>query len=188
MTKKVILVVAIVALVALAVPAAYAATTTAGQQLGLGLGRGLGLNLNLTDDQQTQLQAIRDNYQTEIKDLVAQRDQLRTELRDLRRSGADQTQIDAKTQELTQVVQAIQDKASGHLSEIKAVLTPEQIQAITDHAITGFGLGFGGPGKGAGSGRGHGMGRGGFGPGNGQCPMWGANAPSTDSGSTDSGN
>jgi len=171
--RKLWLVVAIAALVVVAVPTAIAAArtlaprtlaaatdTTAG-----GTGATGPLALNLTSDQLAKLKAIRDQFASETKDLRDQAAKLRSELRDLRRSQADQTQIDAKIAEIKQNQQAILDKALAYRDQIKAVLTPDQLSKLEDQAILRFGLGSGGfGGRGGGGLCGHGPGRG-WGPG-----------------------
>jgi Spy/CpxP family protein refolding chaperone len=173
MRKKLLIIMAVLALAAISVSVAFAATDT-GDQYGAtagpryGLGTRLCENLGLTSDQLEQIQALRDQVRSDTEDLWAQAQQLRAEIRDLRRSGADQAEIDARVEELRQAYDAIRQEVAGQVDAAKEVLTPEQEQKLLDHAVSGLLMGPG-HGHGRGMGRDFGSGFGGRGQG---CPMF----------------
>jgi len=199
MKKKLLIIIAVLALAAVSVPAAFAATDTgdeAGTTAGPGqrLGTRLCERLGLTSNQLEQIQALRDQVRSDTADLWAQAREIRAELQDLRRSGADQAEVEAKTEEFNQVRDAIQEIVAGQVDAAKEILTPEQEQRLLDHAVSGLlmgphaGQGFGrGPGWGRGMGRGVGPWFEGRGP---NCPMWESPQQSddgADDGTSDSG-
>ena len=120
-----ILVLALVATVALAW----------GPGFGPGFGRGFGGPgsgvppiPNLTDEQSTQIQALRDGFLKEIEPLRKELYAKQTELRTLWSSpNPDQAAITAKQKEMLDLRTQLQEKASSLGLEIRKVLTPEQL-------------------------------------------------------------
>jgi Spy/CpxP family protein refolding chaperone len=135
-----------------------------GPGFGPGFGRGSGGPANgvppipnLTEDQSTQIQALRDGFLKEVEPIQEDLFTKQTELRSLWSSpNPDQATILAKQNEINVLRIQIQEKATNLRLEIRKVLTPEQLAqmpAFSQSAGSGPGPGFG-PGRGFGPGMG----------------------------------
>ena len=103
---------------------------------------------NLTSEQQTKIQELRQQHHNEVAPLRDKMVSLRQELRTLWSDPqADPKVIQAKTKEMNELRDQMQDKMVEFRLETRNLLTPDQIQAI------GAGCG-----EGPGLGRGHGRG------------------------------
>jgi Spy/CpxP family protein refolding chaperone len=130
-----------------------------GQGQGPGQGPGAGPGncpgcegtLNLTPEQQTQMKELRQKHFDEMAPVREEMFKLRQELRALwAKPGVTKEEIQAKTQQMNQYRDQMQDKMVEHRLEAQKLLTPDQISAMGA-----------GPGKGRRGGRGFGPGRGG---------------------------
>ena len=124
-----------------------------GQGPGAGAGNcpGCGGALNLTPEQQTQMRGLRQKHFDEMAPVREEMFKLRQELRALwAKPEVTKEEIQAKTQQMNQLRDQMQDKMIEHKLEAQKLLTPEQISAMGA-----------GPDKGRRGGRGFGPGRGG---------------------------
>jgi Spy/CpxP family protein refolding chaperone len=126
-------------------------------------------DLGLTDEQLAKIQEIRIAFQQEILPLRMNWQKIQLSLDTLMRKDADQSQIDARIEALSEVELELEKKYLDHRAQIRELLTQEQ-RVIFDR-FGGLGLGWGwgtnprwgmrfGMGRSFGSSRGLGMGRG----------------------------
>lgn len=131
---------------------------------GRGWGRGMGPcgdgslaeELNLTPEQSQKIEELR---QSRFEEMAAMRDEMaqkRAELRGLwENPNPNQAEILAKERELNQLRGRFQENATRHQFALRGILTPEQIEKMTDRGgCGGFGMGPGGDYCGKGPGRG----------------------------------
>lgn len=161
--KKTLVALGLVAVMLVGVSYTYAARGQGfgpGQGPGAGQGPGSGpgagpraglANCPLTAEQQTQMRELRQKHFDEMAPVREEMFKLRQELRALwAKPGVTKEEIQAKTQQMNQFRDQMQDKMVEHRLEAQKLLTPEQISAMGA-----------GPGKGRRGGRGFGPGRGG---------------------------
>jgi len=159
--KKTLVVLGLVAVMLVGVSYPYARGPGFGPGQGQGPGQGPGAGsgncpgcggaLNLTPEQQTQMRELRQKHFDEMAPVREEMFKLRQELRGLwAKPGVAKEEIQAKTQQMNQLRDQMQDKMVEHRLEAQKLLTPDQISAMGA-----------GPGKGGRGGRGFGPGRGG---------------------------
>jgi Spy/CpxP family protein refolding chaperone len=153
--KKTLVVLGLVAVMFLGVSYTYAAR---GQGFGPGQGQGPGYGprsggaCNLTPEQQTQMRELRQKHFEEMAPVREEMFKLRQELRALwAKPEVTKQEIQAKTQQMNQLRDQMQDKMIEHKLEAQKLLTPEQISAMGA-----------GPRKGGRGGKGFGPGRGSY--------------------------
>ena len=95
-------------------------------------GRGLAEALNLTDDQQQQIQSIRQSYGSQIQQKRQTLQTLRQELNDLYVTNASAEQLRDKQRELSQLREEINNLNFESFIEIREILTLEQRQQFRD--------------------------------------------------------
>lgn len=131
---------------------------------GRGWGRGMGPcgdgylaeELNLTPEQSQKIEELR---QSRFEEMAALRDEMaqkRAELRGLwENPNPNQADILAKERELNQLRGRFQENATRHQFALRGILTPEQLEKMTDRGgCGGSGTGCGGDYCGKGPGRG----------------------------------
>ncbi|MEJ5378135.1 MAG: Spy/CpxP family protein refolding chaperone [bacterium] len=130
----------------------WAANSLAGPGWGRGMGPGGGPGphpymasyLGLTQEQEAQLQAMREKHFKEISPLQQELFNKRQELRLLWTSpNPDAEQIIAKQREINQLQGQIQEMSTKHLLEARSILTPEQQQKLGSGRGPGLGAGWG---------------------------------------------
>lgn len=156
--KKTLVALGLVAVMFLGVSYTYAAR---GQGFGPGQGSGTGqgpgsrvglANCPLTAEQQTQMRELRQKHFEEMAPVREEMFKLRQELRALwAKPEVTKQEIQAKTQQMNQLRDQMQDKMIEHKLEAQKLLTPEQISAMGA-----------GPRKGGRGGKGFGPGRGSY--------------------------
>ena len=147
--KKTVIALGLAVVVALGATYVYAGGRGFGPGKGSGSRAGGCRTANLTSEQQTKIQELRQQHHNEVAPLRDKMDSLRQELRTLWSDPkADPTDIEAKTKEMNDLRNQMQDKRLHMRLESRNLLSPEQIQAL--------GAGYGGD---AGRGRGQGRGR-----------------------------
>lgn len=102
-----------------------------GQGLRFGGGR-LISELDLTPEQQTQIQAIKENYGEEMKALKEQMKPIKEEMRALMVGSADKNTIRTKHQQAQALHSKIQDTRFEQMLEIREVLTPTQREKFAE--------------------------------------------------------
>lgn len=98
---------------------------------GMGMGMRMGMlgmadDLELTKDQRKQLEDLAVNFRKEMIPMRAQMQVMQIDLRQLIRSDAKRTEIDAKIDQIGKLRTDLQKKAVGQRMAMRAVLTPEQ--------------------------------------------------------------
>lgn len=100
--------------------------------------------LGLTQEQQAQLQAMREKHFQEISPLHQELFNKRQELRLLwANPNPDADQIMAKQREIAEIQLKIQELRTKHLLEARSILTPEQQQKLVATGGPGLGCGWG---------------------------------------------
>ncbi len=89
-------------------------------------------DLNLSDQQQQQIQGIRDRYQPEINRLRDQMRQAHEQLRTLMTGSASESQISAQHDRVQQLHQQMGDLRFQSFMEIRNVLDPTQRQQLAE--------------------------------------------------------
>lgn len=129
---------------------------------------GEGKFLGLSKEQIDKMQALRDRFYNETRDLRYDMAQKRLEMRKLFMDPkTDDATLLAKQKEMSALRQKLQDKMAQMMIEGRKILTPEQLQKLDRAGMGPGGMGFGMMGHGMMDGgmMGHGMmGHGGFGP------------------------
>lgn len=105
---------------------------------------GMADELELTRDQRKQIEDLTVNARKEIIPMRAQMQVMRIDLRQLMRSDAKRTEVDAKIDQIGKLRTDIQKKSVGLRLATRAVLTPEQREKANDHSGM-IGKGKGGP-------------------------------------------
>ncbi|PLS68939.1 MAG: hypothetical protein CV045_05025 [Cyanobacteria bacterium M5B4] len=82
--------------------------------------------LNLSEQQQQQLEAIRQQFRPEVEKLKNKLDQLRQDMRQLNSSNASDQQLRAKFQEIQAVKNDLEELRFEQKLAMRQVLTPEQ--------------------------------------------------------------
>ncbi len=123
--------------------------------------------LELTPDQINKMKDSKAAVQKKMIPLQADLKLARLELREMMRSDASKSALEAKVDEIGKIKSTMQKIRIGHTLELKSMLTDEQKKKLESMPLGGFGLG-------------HGMGRGcghhgdaGIGPIGGDCPFQG---------------
>jgi Spy/CpxP family protein refolding chaperone len=132
-----------------------------GPGCGLGSGYGMGprwaASLDLTEDQQAQIQAKQEAFQTEVDPLRDKLFSKRMELRNLwAQASPDQSTISVKQTEIQALQNQLQAKATQLQLECRELLTPEQQEKLA--TTVGYRGGQGGRGYHGGQGGGPGWG------------------------------
>ena len=154
--KKMFVVVAAVAVVAMAIPYVFAGGPGSVQGYGPGSrwerpgdGPGYGRGASLTEEQRTQLQALRNKFHDETASLRQTVFTKRQELRSLwSDSNADPKLIVEKEREIRALQDQLRDKAVEHKLEARKIFTPEQLAQFGERRGRGFRSGRG-PGRGS---------------------------------------
>jgi len=130
----------------------WAVSSVAGPGWGRGMGPAGGSGphpymasyLGLTQEQEAQLQAMREKHFKEISPLQQELFNKRQELRLLwANPNPDADQIMAKQREISQLQAQMQEMSTKHLLEARSILTPEQQQKLGTGRGPGFGSGWG---------------------------------------------
>lgn len=130
----------------------WAASSVAGPGWGKGMGPGGGVGTNpyatsylgLTQEQNSQLQAMRERHFKEISPLQERLFSKRQELRLLwANPNPDAGQVTAKQKEIAQIQAQIQELTTKHQLEARSILTPEQQQKLAVGRGPGFAGGWG---------------------------------------------
>ena len=102
--------------------------------------------MNLTDDQKAQLQSRHDVFMAEMNPLRDQLFSKKTELRELwTKADPNHANISAKQQEIRDIQNQMQERATEYQLECRQMLTPEQREKMTVTQAS-----FGGKGSGQG--------------------------------------
>jgi Spy/CpxP family protein refolding chaperone len=125
--------------------------------LGPGYSQGFGplQYLNLSEEQLNEMDALRDRYLQETKDLRYALAQQRLEVQRLFRDPeTDDATLLTKQNEMSTLRQQLFNKMAQMPMEMRNILTPDQVQKLGQMAAGPFGMGFGrmgfgGPGPGA---------------------------------------
>ena len=105
---------------------------------------GMADELDLTKDQRKQLEDLTVNFRKEVIPLRAQMQVMHIDLRQLTRSDAKRTEIDAKIDQIGKLRTDLQKRSVGLRLAMRAVLTPEQREKASDRPCM-MGKGKGGP-------------------------------------------
>jgi len=105
---------------------------------------GMADELELTKDQRKQLENLTVNFRKEVIPLRAQMQVMHIDLRQLIRSDAKRTEIDAKIDQIGKLRTDLQKRSVGLRLAMRAVLTPEQREKASDRPCM-MGKGKGGP-------------------------------------------
>lgn len=113
---------------------------------GCGMNPNFTSNMNLTDAQRADFQARYDAFTAEMNPLRDELFSKRMELRELwTKANPDQAKISAKQQEIRELQNQMQEKATDYQLECRQMLTPEQREKmnVTRASYGGKGLGQG---------------------------------------------